>query len=100
MMIEPHTDTDQQTLPDRLEVDMTQLGADQREHFQHVMQALFECYRTEKKRALILIQEAVEEPQHLDIMVINSSAEKTDGMIETLCRFKGLATAQAGMGAH
>lgn len=83
-----------------LEADLAQIDPDKREHFEHVLRALVECYQTEQKRALILVQDAVVDPQHLAIMAINSSAENTDAMIETLCRFKGLATAQAGVGGH
>lgn len=85
---------------DWLEADLAQLDSDKREHFEHVLHALLECYTTEQKRALILIQDAIADPQHLAIMAVNSSAENTDGMIETLCRFKGLATAQASAEAH
>jgi hypothetical protein len=70
------------------EATLAQLPDEKREHFLYVIHALMDCYKSEENKAIVLISEGLDDPTRISLIAINSDAEETDGLIETLGVFR------------
>lgn len=72
----------------RCEATLAQLPDEKREHFLYVIHALMDCYKSEENKAIVLISEGLDDPARISLIAINSDADETDGLIETLGVFR------------
>jgi hypothetical protein len=92
----PNTETDDLDLESfmgNLAEDAAKFAPGKREHFMHVMSALVDCYKSDAKHGIVLMQDGASESETMMLVAINSDSSQVDDMIDRLCNLRGMSTA-------
>lgn len=71
-----------------LKVELANFSPGKREHFLYAIRSLFECYKSEKDQAIVLIAEGMAETQRTSLIAINANEFEVENLIDTLCVFR------------
>lgn len=71
-----------------LKAELENFPPGKREHFLYAIRSLFDCYRSEKDQAIVLISEGMADTQRTSLIAINANEFEVENLIETLCVFR------------
>lgn len=71
-----------------LKVELANFPPGKREHFLYAIRSLFDCYKSEKDQAIVLIAEGMADQQRTSLIAINANESEVKNLIDTLCVFR------------
>ena len=95
MLDTENDDLDMESFMANLAEDAANFPPRKREHFMRVMHALMDCYKSDDKHGIVLLKNAASEAETMMLMAINADPSQVDDMIDTLCNFRGMNTADS-----
>jgi hypothetical protein len=54
----------------------------------YAIRSLFDCYKSEKDQAIVLIAEGLSDQQRTSLIAINADESQVENLIDTLCVFR------------
>ncbi len=86
-------DLDMESFMANLAEDASNFDPEKREHFMHVMRTIVDCYQSDAKHGIVLLQDGATETETMMLVAINADPSQVDDMIDRLCNLRGLSTA-------
>jgi hypothetical protein len=71
-----------------LKAELENFDDGKREHFMYAIRSLFDCYKSEKDQAIVLIAEGLSDQQRTSLIAINADESQVENLIDTLCVFR------------
>ncbi len=71
-----------------LKAELENFPPGKREHFLYAIRSLFDCYKSEKDQAIVLIAEGMADQQRTSLIAINANESEVKNLIDTLCVFR------------
>lgn len=78
------------------EAALTLLSHEKREHFLYLIQVLMDCYQSDRKKAVVLVSDGVDDPEQISVMAINADPSETEKLIDQLCVFGKMGSGGPG----
>ena len=77
-----------------LKAELNNFDNGKREHFMYAIRSLFDCYKSEKDQAIVLIAEGLSDQQRTSLIAINADESQVENLIDTLSIFRQIGSSE------